>query len=73
VISNGGQPDQLLIRHHGPATEVSGEFGPRLVRSRQPRPGRLDRAGLPATRHQICEVITGGRAAWSRVCLTATG
>ena len=68
-----GQPDQLLIRHHGSAAEVSGELGQRLVHSRQPRPGRPDRAGLPATRHQICKVLTCRRAARSRVCLTATG
>jgi hypothetical protein len=68
-----GQPNQLLIRHYGPSAEVSGEFGQRLVHSRQPRRGRPDRAGLPATRHQIYEMLTCRRAAWSRVCLAATG
>ena len=42
----GGQPDQFLIRYRGSRAEVSGEFGQRLVHSRELKERQLDGAGL---------------------------
>ena len=43
----GGEPDQFLIRYRGSRREISGEFGHRLVHSRELKERQPCAAGLP--------------------------